>query len=63
MPGWGDDINLVHNLRTVVEFLLQQREADLLGNKAGVTGGCSSKHSLGSRQAERHLQVGSYHPA
>ena len=38
LPGWGDDINLVNNLRTVVDFLLKQRLADLQDNKAGVTG-------------------------
>lgn len=38
MPGWGDEIDLVSNLKTVVSFLLEQRKKDLLDNKAGVTG-------------------------
>jgi hypothetical protein len=39
MPGWGDNIDLVDNLKTVVTFLLEQRKKDLLENKAGSTGG------------------------
>jgi hypothetical protein len=39
MPGWGDEIDLVSNLKTVVQFLLEQRKKDLVDNKAGVTGG------------------------
>jgi hypothetical protein len=40
MPGWGDEIDLVNNLKTVVGFLLEQRKKDLLAEKAGVTGVC-----------------------
>ena len=39
MPGWGDEIDLVSNLKTLVQFLLEQRKNDLLDNKAGGTGG------------------------
>lgn len=39
MPGWGDEIDLVSNLKTVVTFLLEQRKKDLLENKVGSTGG------------------------
>jgi hypothetical protein len=39
MHGWGDEIDLVSNLKTVVQFLLEQRNKDLLDNKAGGTGG------------------------
>jgi hypothetical protein len=38
MPGWGDEFDLVSNLKTVVQFLLEQRKKDLVDNKAGVTG-------------------------
>jgi hypothetical protein len=43
MPGWGDEIDLVNNLKTVVGFLLEQRKKDLLAEKAGVTGTCFLK--------------------
>ena len=42
MPGWGDEIDLVSSLKTVVSFLLEQRKKDLQDNKAGVTGGLST---------------------
>lgn len=38
MPGWGDDINLVNSLKTVLDFLLKQRQKDYIRNKAGLTG-------------------------
>ena len=38
VPGWGDDINLVNNLRAVVEFLLRQRQLDYISNRAGRKG-------------------------
>jgi hypothetical protein len=38
MPGWGDDINLVNSLKTVVDFLLKQRQKDYIKNKAGLIG-------------------------
>jgi hypothetical protein len=46
MPGWGDEIDLVNNLKTVVGFLLEQRKKDLLAEKAGVTGTCCLKEHL-----------------
>jgi hypothetical protein len=45
MPGWGDEIDLVNNLKTVVGFLLEQRRKDLLAQKAGVTGVCCLKYA------------------
>lgn len=44
MPGWGDEIDLVSNLKTVVQFLLEQRKKDLMDNKAGVTGDRAAAH-------------------
>lgn len=35
MPGWGDDINLVNSLRTVVGFLLKQRQMDFHAQDGG----------------------------
>ncbi|WIA22604.1 hypothetical protein OEZ86_009587 [Tetradesmus obliquus] len=41
MPGWGDDINLVNSLKTVVHFLLKQRQRDYRENRAGQTEHCA----------------------
>ncbi|WIA39364.1 hypothetical protein OEZ86_005472 [Tetradesmus obliquus] len=41
MPGWGDDINLVNSLKTVLDFLLKQRQKDYIRNKAGLTEHCA----------------------
>lgn len=53
MPGWGDDINLVNSLRTVVDFLLKQRQKDYIHHKAGLTG----RHK-GLIRLQRHKTTG-----
>lgn len=38
MRGWGDDINLVNSLRTVVGYLLKQRQMDFHAQDGGFPG-------------------------
>jgi hypothetical protein len=48
MPGWGDDINLVNSLKTVLDFLLKQRQKDYIKNKAGLIGEVGSYWTMKS---------------
>lgn len=46
MPGWGDDINLVNSLKTVIHFILKQRQKDYTASKAGQTGVNTAANTL-----------------
>jgi hypothetical protein len=59
MPGWGDDINLVNSLKTVLDFLLKQRQKDYIKNKAGLTGEFTLKFTSNFTYLSAHYEVNS----